>query len=127
MKTLIVTATAAAAALTLAMPLASSAQQAPDGAALFDGRCKFCHDAGTGPSRDALSKMTPAHIVEALTTGPMQSMAAGMSDADKQAIATYLTASASGATPAAPATNAPATSATPATPAAPATNAPTTP
>jgi mono/diheme cytochrome c family protein len=122
MKTLILTATAAAAALALAMPLASSAQQAPDGAALFDSRCKFCHDAGTGPARDVLAKMTPAHIVEALTTGPMVGMASGMSDAEKQAIATYLTASASAAPAAAPATPA-----TPATPAAPATNSPTPP
>ena len=119
MKTLILTATGAAAALTLAIPFASSAQQAPDGAALFDSRCKFCHEAGPGPAKDTLAKMTPAHIVEVLTTGPMQAMASGLSDADKQALAGYLTGSAA---PAA----APAAPATPAAPAAPATNSPAT-
>jgi mono/diheme cytochrome c family protein len=121
MKTLILTATGGLSALALALPLASSAQPAPDGAALFDSRCKFCHEAGPGPAKDTLAKMTPAHIVEVLTTGPMQAMAAGLTDADKQALAGYLTASAApaAATPAAPAT-AP-------TPATPATNSPTTP
>jgi polyvinyl alcohol dehydrogenase (cytochrome) len=130
MKTLILTATAAAAAaLTLAAPLASSAQDAPSGSALWDSRCKFCHESGTGPAKDALSKLTVEHIIGALTTGPMQGMAAGMSDADKKAIATYLTnagagAAATTAAPASPAT--PAAPATP-TPSAPATNSPATP
>src|SRR6185436_17280042 len=105
MKTLILA--SAAAVVALAIPFVSTAQQAPDGAALFESRCKFCHESGPGPAKDVIGKLAPTKIVEVLTSGAMAGMAAGMSDADKQAIAAYLTKAsapaAASATPEAPA------------------------
>jgi polyvinyl alcohol dehydrogenase (cytochrome) len=69
-------------------------QAAPDGEALFNTRCKACHDPAVGraPNRSALAVLPPGQIVEILTTGPMAPMATGLSAPDKQAIAAYLTA-----------------------------------
>jgi mono/diheme cytochrome c family protein len=122
MKSLVLFAAAGLAAAALAAPLASMAQPAPDGAALFESRCKFCHEGGSGPSKSVLAAHTPAQIVDILTNGVMAPMAAGMTDADKAAVAAYLTAGAATATPATPAT--PPTPAAPTAPAAPATPAP---
>ena len=103
---------AAAGALALAAPLASSAQQAPDGEALFSARCAVCHEGGSGPAKTVLATHTPAQIVDILTNGVMQPMAAGLSDPEKAAIAAYLTKASTPAPAApAPATNAPATNA----------------
>ena len=104
----------AAAAVLAAAPFAAQAQ-APDGEAIFTQRCAVCHDGGSGPPKSVLATHTPAQIVDILTNGVMAPMAAGLSDADKGAIAAYLTKPA--AAPAAPTTSAPA----------PATNAPATP
>ncbi|HLZ73398.1 PQQ-binding-like beta-propeller repeat protein [Phenylobacterium sp.] len=83
---------ALAAASTVAV--AAHAQGAPDGAAIYDTRCKACHDGGNprAPSRADLAQRAPADIVTALTSGLMQPMAQGLSDADKQAVAKFLTA-----------------------------------
>ena len=85
---------AIAAVLAVTAPfVASHAQPAPDGAALFDARCKMCHDPATGraPNRTTLAAMKPTDIVDVLTNGVMQPMAAGLSGPDKTAIANYLT------------------------------------
>jgi polyvinyl alcohol dehydrogenase (cytochrome) len=86
--------------------VAAHAQQgsAPDGQAVYDARCKGCHEGGNprAPSHADLSQRAPGDIVAALTTGIMAPMAQGMSDADKQAVAAYLT-SASATASAAPA------------------------
>lgn len=68
-------------------------QAAPNGQALFEGRCASCHEGGVdrAPDRAALGRMTSAHVVEALN-GVMAPMTEGMTSADKQAIAAYLTA-----------------------------------
>ena len=73
--------------------LSAVAQQAPNGAALFDARCKGCHDPALdrAPNRSTLGAMQPTGIVEALTNGVMAPMAAGLSANDKAAIAAYLT------------------------------------
>ncbi len=70
-----------------AQPVASNGQ------VLFSGRCASCHDAGLdrAPETTALRRLTPAAITTALN-GVMAPMTEGMTDADKQAIATYLTA-----------------------------------
>ena len=107
---------AGATALATLAAFAASAQQAPNGGDLFSQRCAVCHEGGSGPSKATLAAHTPAQIVDILTNGVMAPMAAGLSDPEKQAIATYLTASAAAA-PAAPAAGA-------AAPNAPATNAP---
>jgi polyvinyl alcohol dehydrogenase (cytochrome) len=77
-----------------AAPQASQAQDVNAGAAVFNGRCKACHDPAIdrAPNRGALSALPPAHIVDALTNGVMKPMAAGLSDADKQSVAAFLTA-----------------------------------
>ena len=119
----------AAAAALAAAPFAAQAQT-PDGEATFSQRCAVCHDGGSGPPKSVLATHTPAQIVDILTNGVMAPMAAGLSDAEKGAIAAYLTKGAAPAASTAPAaTNAPSPS--PAAPApatnAPATNAPATP
>lgn len=88
----------AALACALALPLAARAQTSPSapsaGEAVFDAHCKGCHEPAIerAPNRATLATMPPATIVDALTTGVMRPMAAGLSDADKQAVAAYLTA-----------------------------------
>ncbi|HEV2532899.1 PQQ-binding-like beta-propeller repeat protein [Phenylobacterium sp.] len=85
-------------AAAFAAPLMTHAQTAPDGEAIFNGRCKACHDPAVGraPNRTTLASMAPGQIVEVLTTGPMVPMAAGLTPEDKQAVAAYLTAAAPG-------------------------------
>lgn len=63
------------------------------GAAIFAERCKECHDSGDErtPPRAELAAKSVAEIVAALTTGPMAPVAEGLSPADKQAVAVYLT------------------------------------
>ena len=116
MKSLILAASLAGAALALTAANGASAQQAPDGAALFEARCKICHEGGSAPSKATLASHTPAQIVDILTNGVMAPMAGGLSDAEKQAIAAHITA---GATPAPPTT--------PTAPAAPPASTPPTP
>jgi polyvinyl alcohol dehydrogenase (cytochrome) len=80
-----------AALAVLALPFAAHAQSA--GGDVFNARCKACHDPAIdrAPNRATLATYPPAAIVDALTNGVMKPMAAGLSDADKQAVATYLT------------------------------------
>ena len=95
----IAAAAAAASAAAFAAPLMVRAQPAaPDGAALFNARCKACHEppVGRAPARASLAVLPPAQIVEVLTSGVMAPMAAGLSAGDKRAIAGYLTAGAAG-------------------------------
>ena len=99
----------AAFAAASALSVAAHAQGAPDGAAVYETRCKACHDGGNprAPSRADLAQRAPADIVTALTSGIMQPMAQGLSGADKQAVAKFLTsapadASAAAARPARP-------------------------
>ena len=75
-----------------------------DGAVLFANQCASCHGAqpGEAPEKAALAKKTPEEVVQALTTGSMQYMAAGLTPEDIRAIAAYLTGKA-------PSTAAPAT------------------
>ncbi|HET9161780.1 MAG TPA: hypothetical protein VFN88_14305, partial [Caulobacteraceae bacterium] len=66
---------ATAAAISAAM----AQQPAPANiVSIFDQRCKTCHDPAIdrAPSREALMQRTPESIVEALTRGVMQPMAA---------------------------------------------------
>lgn len=68
-------------------------QTASGGAALFENNCATCH-AGTDPrtpSMAALRQRTPAQIIEALVTGPMREQGANLTEAQRRAIAEYLT------------------------------------
>ncbi|MGZ3376948.1 MAG: c-type cytochrome, partial [Phenylobacterium sp.] len=75
-----------------AAPLAATAQTSA-GETVFSTRCKACHEPAIdrAPNRTALSSYQPAQIVQALTNGVMAPMAQGLSDADKAAVAAYLT------------------------------------
>ncbi len=83
-------------ALGLAQPAAA---QAPDGKALYEARCNSCHSGANprAPNKADLAQRPVSDIVAALTSGIMVPMATGLSDADKQAVAVYLTSQ--GATP----------------------------
>jgi polyvinyl alcohol dehydrogenase (cytochrome) len=85
-------------AAAFAAPLIVHAQAAPDGEALFNARCKGCHDPAIerAPSKATLAVLPPAQIVDILTSGVMAPMAGGLSSDDKQAIAAYLTQPAAG-------------------------------
>jgi len=86
---------AVALGLGVALPLAAHAQDAASGATVFNTRCKACHEPAIerAPNRATLATYPVATIVDALTNGVMKPMAAGLSEADKQAVAAYLTAS----------------------------------
>jgi len=76
---------------------------APNGEALYNGRCKSCHEPAMdrAPDRAALANRSPADIVAAMN-GVMAPMAYGMTDADKLAIANFLSPPRSAPTAAAP-------------------------
>jgi len=71
---------------------ATAAALVARGEALFKGRCASCHDPAIdrAPPKAALARRFPDDIATALKTGVMQPMAAGLSDQDIHAIATYL-------------------------------------
>jgi polyvinyl alcohol dehydrogenase (cytochrome) len=85
---------AALVSLGLSLPLAAHAQDAAAGETVFNGRCKGCHEPAIerAPTKTTLATYPAATIVDALTNGVMKPMAAGLSDADKQNVAAYLTA-----------------------------------
>jgi len=90
----------AAAAALVGFAGAAHAQGAPDGKAVFEAHCKSCHEPpqGRAPGRPELAQRPAADIVTALTQGIMKPMAAGMSPAEIQAVATYLTSGGTGET-----------------------------
>src|SRR5580700_9149891 len=67
---------------------------APNAQSLFEQNCATCHAAQAAegiPDRATLNKMTPEAVYRAVTTGPMRSQAASLNEANKRAIAEYLT------------------------------------
>ena len=77
----------------IAVAAPASAQQAPDGAAVFTRACASCHNENqkTAPTRDVLRQMTPESIFNAMTLGRMQIQAIGLSEAEQRAVAVFLT------------------------------------
>jgi polyvinyl alcohol dehydrogenase (cytochrome) len=76
--------------------------QAPTGAALFEARCATCHVGTTDarvPPVDVLRERTPQAIVDALTTGAMREVGSELTDAQRRAIAEFLTSGAAARTP----------------------------
>src|SRR5882672_6263565 len=74
--------------------LALALSQAPNGATLFDNHCASCH-AGADmrvPSVAALRQRTPDAIVAALVSGVMRQQGAELSDAERRAVAEFLSA-----------------------------------
>lgn len=86
-------------ALSLLLPLAlgAAAQEPaplPDGAALYKRHCASCHDQPTAarrPGRQDLGAMTGEAIVKAMTLGTMEHLAAKLTDAEKAAVAVFVT------------------------------------
>lgn len=81
---------------------------APSGEQVFNTRCKMCHEPPVerAPNRSTLAAMPTRQILDALTTGNMVPMSAGLTDADKQAVAGFLTGTTTAARPS-PFANAP--------------------
>lgn len=71
----------------------SEAQTLKVGESTFKSHCAACHEPAINraPDRTALRSMPPAAIIEALSDGVMKPMGAGLSAAEKQAVAAYLT------------------------------------
>jgi alcohol dehydrogenase (cytochrome c) len=76
-----------------AVSLSQPAGGAAGGEALFEARCKMCHEPPVprAPGRVQLRAMAPQQIVEALTNGTMKPMAEGLSPAQIGSLVTYLT------------------------------------
>ena len=69
-----------------------SAQQPPDGAAVYKAACAQCHDQPEGrtPSREALKDRTPEAVLQSLNGGSMALQALTLSVAEKRAVAEYV-------------------------------------
>jgi alcohol dehydrogenase (cytochrome c) len=63
------------------------------GAAIFEARCKSCHEppVARAPSREQLRGRSNLEIVEALSSGIMKPMAAGLTGGDMNAVAAFIT------------------------------------
>src|SRR4051812_12448437 len=63
------------------------------GAALFETKCKTCHDPAVdrAPDRAALRQRTPEQVVTTLTRGSMNPMAAGLTPAMINDVAEFVT------------------------------------
>ena len=66
-----------------------------DGAALYATHCAQCHDGGDAqsraPARGAMQAMSFDHVLGTLTSGSMSAMAKDRSDAERRAIASFVT------------------------------------
>jgi polyvinyl alcohol dehydrogenase (cytochrome) len=69
-----------------------TATKAESGEAVFNSRCKSCHEPAVerAPTRAELAFRSPADIVSALTTGVMAPMAKGLSRPEIDAVALFL-------------------------------------
>src|SRR3954451_6353775 len=91
-----------------ALPLAAHAQQAgpsiarQNGAALYSQYCSQCHGAANsrGPSRSVLQSMTFEQVLGTLSTGSMASIVQERTNAERTAIASFITRKGSEAPPA---------------------------
>lgn len=77
--------------------IVSASVGAQDGEAVFTAKCAACHlnpdpkDNAHAPSKDDMAKFTPNVVYAALTDGLMRLQGAELSDADRRAVASYLT------------------------------------
>jgi polyvinyl alcohol dehydrogenase (cytochrome) len=92
-----------AVALLLASAAGAAAQQPPqvqpNGSAVFERACANCHQAGQTavPPPEALLALTPESIVNSLTNGKMVVQGAGLTPAERDAVAQFLTGRAAAA------------------------------
>ncbi len=73
----------------------ASAQAAPDGAALFQQHCATCHAgaaaaASRAPTRDVLAEKTQQEILQTLESGAMVIYGNQMNEAERRAVAAFL-------------------------------------
>ncbi len=78
----------------------AAAQAAPDGAALFQEHCSMCHISGgakgnQAPAIEVLAQKTQEEILRALESGPMVIYGNRMSEAERRAIAAFLSSNTS--------------------------------
>jgi polyvinyl alcohol dehydrogenase (cytochrome) len=73
--------------------LLASAALAQDGEALYRARCAGCHESPVShaPGLNLLRRLYPETVVESLTTGSMRPLAAGLSAAERRALALFVT------------------------------------
>jgi polyvinyl alcohol dehydrogenase (cytochrome) len=93
-----------------ALPLAAHAQQAvpqiaqQNGAALYSEYCAQCHDAGNNesraPTRSVIQSMAFEEVLRTLSTGSMASIAQQRTNAERTAIASFITGKGLGTPPA---------------------------
>ncbi len=73
--------------------LSRLAAQAPDGEALYKKNCAICHEVGgvtRAPARNALARMSPEIILDALEAGIMKSQGEALSVAERRLLAEHL-------------------------------------
>src|SRR4030095_3643149 len=78
----------------LAAFAAPAAAQAPDGAAVFQANCASCHanpaPDSRAPTREVLAQIAPESIMVALTRGQMFGQGSALTDAERRAVAAFL-------------------------------------
>ena len=81
-------------AAVLFIAVSASAQTAPDGAAVFQKACATCHAQpgpdSRAPTREVLRSVAPEAIVTALTVGNMFRQGSELTDAERKAVAAFL-------------------------------------
>jgi polyvinyl alcohol dehydrogenase (cytochrome) len=92
--------------LVAAAPGSAQAQPSPaaNGSVLFQRSCAACHAEGTartGPSLDDLRQLSPEAIVTALTSGRMRVQGEALSDAERGAVAEFVSGRSTTSEPAA--------------------------
>ena len=78
-------------------------QAGPQGSAIFQDHCASCHLGSDPrvPTVAALGQRTPESVIDSLTTGLMRQQGSELSDAERRAVAEYVTGRAAGANAAA--------------------------
>ena len=71
--------------------ICSAALVAQDGATIYKSTCAKCHDNPVGrvPAISGLRAMTSSAILNALDNGAMKTQAAGLSEAERRAVAQF--------------------------------------
>ena len=80
-------------ALTLPVSMAQQRLSESTGVNLFNTHCTGCHGETPvehAPSGSAIKGMSPEHIYEVITAGPMKNMAAKLTDDEKRQLAEYM-------------------------------------
>ncbi|MGH9446375.1 MAG: c-type cytochrome, partial [Terriglobia bacterium] len=78
--------------LVLTFPAAVAAQN-PQGAIIFQQKCASCHRVAStshAPSPDVLRRLSRASILTTLETGAMKMQGAGLTQAQREAVAKFL-------------------------------------